>query len=196
MGEMKSSFQISKEFEEMTKVLANFSTQENFARILLIGDLLAETFQSNNKILICGNGGSMADAMHFAEELSGKFRHERPALPALALSDPSFLSCVANDFGYDEVFARGVEAFGQPGDVLITLSTSGNSINILKAAEKARKLAMKVVALTGNDGGKLASLVDFELRVPHTGFADRIQEIHIKIIHTLIAYIEAKLFNI
>ncbi len=128
--------------------------------------------------------------MHFAEELSGRYRDDRPALAALSISDPSHLSCVGNDYGYDHVFSRYIEGLGRPGDVLLAISTSGNSGNVLRAAQAARAQGLHVVGLTGKQGGQLAPLCDIELRVPHSGYADRIQEIHIKIIHTLILRIE------
>ena len=151
---------------------------------------MADALKNGGKILSCGNGGSMCDAMHFAEELSGRYRENRKALAALSLSDSAHISCVANDYGYDFVFSRGVEALGRPDDVLLAISTSGNSVNVLRAAETARKQGLKVISLTGKDGGKLADLSDVEIRVSHSGFADRIQEIHIKVIHILILLIE------
>jgi D-sedoheptulose 7-phosphate isomerase len=140
--------------------------------------------------MTCGNGGSLCDAQHFAEELSGRYRQDRRALAAIALTEASHMTCVANDFGFEFVFSRFVEALGRPGDVLLAISTSGNSPNILRAAEAARALGIKVISLTGKDGGKLASLSDVEIRVPHFGFADRIQEVHIKVIHIMIMLIE------
>ena len=128
--------------------------------------------------------------MHFAEELTGRFRDNRPGYPAIAISDPSHLSCVANDFGYEYVFSRYVEAVGREGDVLLGISTSGNSGNIIRAVEAARANGMKVILLSGKDGGKMAGTADVEIRVPHFGFADRIQEIHIKAIHIMILLIE------
>jgi D-sedoheptulose 7-phosphate isomerase len=161
--------------------------------IAYAGDLMAHALQQQKKIISCGNGGSMSDAMHFAEELSGRFRRDRPALAAMAISDPAFLSCTANDYGYEYVFARYVEAFGQKGDLLLAISTSGNSANVVRAARLAQERGMKVIALTGNSGGQLAECCDVELRMPHQGFADRIQELHIKIIHLLISRTEALL---
>ena len=149
--------------------------------------------QSGGRILSCGNGGSMCDAMHFAEELSGRFRKDRPALAAMAISDPSHLTCVANDYGFDQVFARGVEAWGRAGDVLVGLSTSGNSPNVLAAAAAARKKQMTVVGLLGRDGGKMLPLCDLSIVVP-AQTSDRIQEIHIKIVHILIELVERELF--
>ena len=135
----------------------------------------------------------MSDAMHFAEELSGRYRNDRPAYAAIAISDPGHLSCVANDYGYSFVFSRMVEAIGSEGDVLFAISTSGNSENILKAIEAARKKGMKVIGLTGKDGGKMVGLCDVEIRAPRSEYADRAQEIHIKVIHSLIDYIEKTL---
>lgn len=157
------------------------------------GEAMVASLRSGGKILSCGNGGSMCDAMHFAEELTGRYRNDRRPIAAMALSDASHMSCVANDYGYDYVFARGVQAFGKPGDVLLAISTSGNSKNILLAAEAAREQGLTVVALTGKDGGKLASIAHAEVRVPWMGYADRIQEIHIKVIHAWMDLIEEQL---
>lgn len=155
--------------------------------------MLADAFKAGGKVLSCGNGGSHCDAMHFAEELTGRFRENRPGYPAIAISDVSHLSCVSNDFGYDYVFSRYVEAVGRQGDVLLGISTSGNSGNVIKAIEAARQQGMKVITLTGKDGGKMADSADIEIRVPHFGYADRIQEIHIKVIHILILLIEKEM---
>jgi D-sedoheptulose 7-phosphate isomerase len=155
--------------------------------------LLADALTAGNKVLACGNGGSMADAMHFAEELTGRFRGNRRALPALALSDPAMLSCIANDFGYDAVFERAVQAFGQDGDVLVAISTSGNSPNVLRAAAAAHQQGLAILALTGKDGGQLAPYAATELRIPHHGHADRIQEMHIKLLHLLVQGIERQM---
>jgi len=188
---MNLSRLLQNEFTEAQSVLDAFvADSENFVRIEAAARLMAEAIQAGKKIISCGNGGSHCDAMHFAEELSGRYRENRRALPAIAVSDPSHLSCVANDYGFEFVFSRYVEALGQPGDVLLGISTSGNSANVLRAVEAARERSMKVVLLSGKDGGSLAGLADVELRVPHFGYADRIQEIHIKIIHTLILGIE------
>ena len=151
---------------------------------------MADAIIHNGKILSCGNGGSHCDAMHFAEELTGRYRDNRRALPAIAISDVSHLSCVSNDFGYEYVFSRYIEALGQPGDVLLGLSTSGNSANIIRAAEAAKAKGMKIIIMSGKDGGKLAGVADVEIRVPHFGYADRIQEIHIKVIHIFMLLIE------
>ena len=154
---------------------------------------IAKSIRNNGKVISCGNGGSHCDAMHFAEELAGRYRENRPAYAAIAISDPSHLSCVSNDFGYDFVFSRFLEALGQKGDCLLGISTSGNSKNIINAVETARKKEMTSIVLTGKDGGKLSGLADIEIRVPYFGYADRIQEVHIKVIHILINLIEKEL---
>ncbi len=182
---------IEQELKEAANVLSTFLEEaQNIKKIEEAAQLMAASINDGNKILSCGNGGSHCDAMHFAEELTGRYRENRKALPAIAISDPSHLSCVSNDFGYDYVFSRYVEGLGKPGDVILGLSTSGNSQNIINAFEAAREIGMKTVALTGKDGGSLASLADVEIRVPHFGYADRIQEIHIKIIHIFMMIIE------
>ena len=188
---MSSAARIKEQFEEARQVLERFMGEEaNLQAIAEAAALMVASIKAGGKLISCGNGGSMCDAMHFAEELSGRFRNDRPALPAIAISDASHLSCVGNDYGYNEVFARYVQALGRKGDVLLAISTSGNSANVLRAAEDAKALGMKVVGLTGKEGGKLAPLCDVEIRVPHLGYADRVQEIHIKVIHTLILLIE------
>lgn len=175
-------------------MLENFLAQEaNLAAIEKAALTMTAALRSGKKILSCGNGGSHCDAMHFAEELSGRYRENRPALAAMAISDPSHISCVGNDYGFDFIFSRMVEALGSEGDVLLGISTSGNSKNIMQAVDAARKKGMQVVLLSGKDGGKLAGTADVEIRVPHFGYADRIQEIHIKVIHILIQQIEAGL---
>ena len=185
---------IRAELAEAQNVLAMFlNDPENLNRIEAAAKLMAGAVKAEGKILSCGNGGSMCDAMHFAEELTGRYRDDRPAIPAIAISDASHLSCVSNDYGYEFVFSRYVEALGQPGDVMLGISTSGHSANVLKAAQAARSRGLKVVSLTGKDGGQLAALSDVEIRVPHFGYADRIQEIHIKVIHILILLIEQHL---
>ncbi|MGB4775732.1 MAG: D-sedoheptulose 7-phosphate isomerase [Daejeonella sp.] len=182
---------IKQHFTEAQKALTTFlGNDANFQKIELAGKLLVEAINKDKKIISCGNGGSMCDAMHFAEELSGRYRSDRRALPAISISDPSYLSCVANDYGFDFVFSRMVEAIGQADDVLFAISTSGNSKNVLNAIESAKKKGMKVIGLTGKDGGKMASLCDVEIRAPYSDHADRAQEIHIKVIHALIDYIE------
>lgn len=185
---------IKTEFNEALRVLNEFiGNEKNFEKIEKAGQLLVEAFRNGNKVISCGNGGSMCDAMHFAEELSGRFRNDRRALPAISISDPSHLTCVANDYGFDKVFSRYVDAVGRRGDVLLAISTSGNSKNVLEAIESARKLKMKIIGLTGKNGGAMANLCDVELRAPQSPFSDRAQEIHIKIIHSLIHYVEEEL---
>ncbi|ENM5826376.1 D-sedoheptulose 7-phosphate isomerase [Vibrio metoecus] len=185
---------IRSELTEAADVLQKFlSDDHNLAQIEAAAKLIADSFKQGGKVLSCGNGGSHCDAMHFAEELTGRYRENRPGYPGIAISDPSHLSCVSNDFGYDYVFSRYVEAVGAKGDVLFGLSTSGNSGNILKAIAAAKAKGMKTIALTGKDGGKMAGLADVEIRVPHFGYADRIQEVHIKIIHIIIQLIEKEM---
>lgn len=182
------------ELEQAQQTLASFiSDQNNITSIERAALAMAAAVKNGGKILSCGNGGSMCDAMHFAEELTGRYRHDRRAIPAIAISDASHMSCVSNDYGYDAVFSRYLEALGNKGDVLLAISTSGNSDNVLKAAETAKANGMTVVGLTGKGGGKLAPLCDVEIRVPHSGYADRVQEIHIKVIHILILLIEQEL---
>lgn len=182
---------IKKNLEEAQTVLQAFiEDSQQINSIEQAGKMMVEAIEQGKKIISCGNGGSMCDAMHFAEELSGRFRENRKALPAIAISDPSHLSCVANDYGYEFVFSRYLEALGQLGDVLLAISTSGNSKNILNAAAIAQKKGMKIIALTGKTGGKLSQYSDIDIKVPWSGYADRIQEIHIKVIHSLIHYIE------
>lgn len=185
---------IKDELLEAEKVLQAFIENDtNLRNIEQAATLLADSLKKEGKILSCGNGGSHCDAMHFAEELTGRYREHRPSFAAIAISDPSHMSCVGNDYGFDSIFARYLEGVGRRGDVLFCLSTSGNSENILKAIQVAKLKGLSVVALTGKDGGKMAGLADVEIRVPHFGFADRIQEVHIKIIHILIYLIEKKM---
>ena len=182
---------IQSQLGEAASLLQQFmADQKNLAAIAAAAELLVASFKQGGKVISCGNGGSHCDAMHFAEELSGRYRDNRPALGAIAISDPSHLSCVGNDYGFDHVFSRFVEGVGRSGDVLLGISTSGNSKNVLLAVEAARKAGMKVIILSGKDGGKLRGQADVEIIVPHFGYADRIQEIHIKVIHILIGLIE------
>lgn len=159
-----------------------------------IAKLLADCFNQGNKVIIAGNGGSLCDAAHFAEELTGVFRNLRRALPAIALSEPGHITCTGNDLGFEWIFARGVQAYGKPGDVFVGLTTSGNSPNIIKAIEVAQQLGLKTVAFLGKDGGKLKNLADFELIISGFKTSDRIQEAHMAAIHIIIEIIEAHLF--
>ena len=187
---------IQQSLRESQDVLAQFlSDPSKLDAIEKAADCLVDALQQGKKILSCGNGGSHCDAMHFAEELSGLYRENRPALAAMAISDPSHITCVSNDFGYNYIYSRFIEGLGNQGDVLVGISTSGQSANIIEAVKAAQEKGMKVVLLTGKDGGALAGMGAIEIRVDHFGFADRIQEIHIKVIHILIQLIEAKIFN-
>lgn len=182
--------QIADQFIEALEILKTFSTEDNFKRIESAGKIMVESLKSDGRIFSCGNGGSMSDAMHFAEELTGRFRENRTALGATAISDPAHMSCVSNDYGFDYVFSRYIEGCARKGDVLLAISTSGNSQNVLNAIEAARQKGMKVIGLTGKDGGKMAALCDVEIRAPKSTWSDRVQEIHIKVIHTMIDFIE------
>ncbi len=180
---------IRQHFEEAKKVLETFlSVDKNIAAVTKAGELMTASLAAGGKIISCGNGGSMCDAMHFAEELAGRYRNDRKPIAAISISDPSYMSCVGNDYGFNYVFSRFVEGVGNKGDVLLAISTSGNSANVLEAAKVAQAKNIIVVALTGKDGGALKNHCDVEIRVPHSGFADRTQEI--QIIHALIDYIE------
>ncbi len=157
---------------------------ENASRILI------ETFKNNGKVLSCGNGGSMCDATHFAEELTGRYRKNRKAYAAIAINDPSHLTCVANDFGYDYVFSRYLEAHGNNVDCLIAISTSGTSVTVINAAKVAKSLGMKVIVLSGRQSEELKTLSDVYICTPGGEFADRVQELHIKVLHILIEMVE------
>ena len=156
------------------------------------GNLMADSILGGRRIITKGNGGSLCDATHFAEELTSRFRKDRFAIPAISINDPAYITCTVNDFSPDDIFSRYVEAFAKNGDVLLAISTSGNSQNVLNAVKSAKERGMKVVALTGKGGGKLAEVADVEIRAPQSVYSDRAQEIHIKIIHILVECIEAK----
>lgn len=180
---------------EAKKGLDDFiSNSDAIESIEKAANIFINTFQSGGTVFSCGNGGSMSDAIHFAEELSGKFRNARAALPAVAISDPGHISCVSNDFGYEYVFRRFLEAHLKNGDALLAISTSGTSGNVIKAAEFARENGAHVIALTGKENSLLGSIADVEISAPAGAFADRVQEIHIKIIHIIIEMIERNLF--
>ena len=186
---------IKSHFIEAQDILSQFlAEQSNFENIEKAGNIMVESLKNGGKIISCGNGGSLCDAMHFAEELTGRYRDNRPAIAAIAMSDASHMACVGNDYGYEFVFSRYLEAVGREGDVLLGISTSGNSANVIKAIEVAKTKGIKVVGLTGKDGGKMGGVCDIEIRAPYSQYADRAQEIHIKVIHSLIDHIERNLF--
>ncbi|MBY0415643.1 MAG: D-sedoheptulose 7-phosphate isomerase [Bdellovibrionales bacterium] len=180
--------------KDAQKVLNSFvANEDNIEKINSAISLMVESYKNDGRMFSCGNGGSLCDAMHFAEELTGRFRKERKPLAAMAINDPSHLTCVANDYGYDVVFSRYIEAWGNKGDVLLALSTSGNSPNVVLAVEAAKNKGMKVVGLLGKGGGKLKDMVDVAI-VVDSPISDRIQEVHIKCIHIFIEGIERSLF--
>ncbi len=182
-------------FEEARDTLSAFlSDATNLESVERFAEAAHRTLQGGGLLMSCGNGGSMCDAMHFAEEWTGRFRQDRSALAAVAFSDPSHLTCIANDFGYDEVFAREVEAYGKSGDLLVAISTSGNSPNVLRACDVARERGITVVGLLGKGGGKMLEKVDIPIVVPSATTSDRIQEVHIKVLHIAIEAVERRLF--
>ena len=178
-------------FTEAGEVLNDFvSDPVNLENLEKAGNKIVASINAGNKIITCGNGGSMSDAMHMAEELTGRFRDDRPPVAAIAISDPSYLTCTANDYGYDQVFSRFIQGVGKAGDILVAISTSGNSPNIIQAVKAARENQMIIIGLSGADGGEMAEYCDVMTRVPYSAYSDRIQEVHIKIIHCLIQFIE------
>lgn len=187
--------EIQKSVREGIKAIEQLQAPSSILFIDAVSSKIAEAFHKGNKVLVAGNGGSLCDAMHFAEELTGQFRAPRRALPAIALACPGHLTCVANDFGFESVFSRGVEAYGKPGDVFVALTTSGNSPNIVQAFHTAEELDMTTVAFLGKGGGKLKDLADFELCIEGFDTSDRIQEAHMTAIHILIERVEKKLFS-
>ncbi|MDA9755671.1 D-sedoheptulose 7-phosphate isomerase [Flavobacteriales bacterium] len=191
MNTIFETMKLRDHFEESARLAQDILQDASFFEAMSRGaDLLTGCLKGGHKIMSCGNGGSMCDAMHFAEELSGRYRDDRDPIAAMSLSDASVMSCIGNDYGFDRVFARQIEALGNPGDVLLAISTSGQSANVLEAARAAKERGIHVLALTGKDGGALALLADVEVRVPWSGYADRIQEMHIKCIHAWIDAIE------
>lgn len=185
---------IRNSLEEARRALDAFlDNPQTLANIEQAGQLLVDSFRAQGKVFSCGNGGSMCDAMHFAEELTGRYRKNRPGIAAVSISDPSHISCVANDFGYDYIFSRYIESHARPGDVLLAISTSGKSPNVVKAAQAAKTLGVKVIALTGKPGSQLQDLADLCICAPGGDFADRTQELHIKVIHILIELVERNL---
>lgn len=173
---------------------ALLANEEALNAIDAAGQLMADTIAAGGKILSCGNGGSLCDAMHFAEEMTGRYRLNRPGFAAIAISDPSHMSCVGNDYGYDEVFARYTQAVGREGDVLLAITTSGTNKNVIKAVEAAKANGMKVVGMTGRAGTPLAEMADIAIVTPSgSAYADRVQELHIKAIHIMIELVERRL---
>ena len=175
---------------ELTAFITN---PANIAAIATAGRIMAETLKQGGKIISCGNGGSLCDATHFAEELTGRYRHNRRPLPAIAINDAAYMTCVGNDFSFEDIYGRYVEGVGKAGDTLLAISTSGNSENILRAVKAAHEKGIKVVALTSEGENKLSGVADIAVCAPRSAFSDRIQEIHIKVIHILIQLIEAEL---
>ncbi|MDG1148447.1 MAG: D-sedoheptulose 7-phosphate isomerase [Crocinitomicaceae bacterium] len=185
--------QIADQFSESLEVLQKFNTTENVEKIAKSALIMASGLKNGGKIISCGNGGSMCDAMHFAEELTGRYRDNRPSIAAVSISDPSHITCVGNDYGFDFIFSRYIESVGQANDILLAISTSGNSKNVINAIHAAKAKGIKIVGLTGKTGGEMAELCDVEIRAPYSKYADRAQEIHIKVIHSLIDCIEKQL---
>ena len=179
--------------EALGSLQALMRNEATLQRIAAAGQLLADTFAAGGRAYSCGNGGSMCDAMHFAEELTGRFRDNRPGYAALAISDASHLSCVGNDYGYEQVFARFIEAHGRKDDVLLAITTSGTSKNVLAAVQVAHQRGMKVIGLTGRAESPLAKSADIAIVTEAGKYADRVQELHIKVIHILIELVERKL---
>lgn len=174
-------------------IVAFLNDEQNIVKLENVIKHISNTHLNNFKALCCGNGGSACDAMHYAEELTGRFRKDRKALAAISLTDSSHITCVANDFGFDYIFSRGVEALGCKGDYLIAISTSGNSKNVINAVIEAKKKSMYVIGLLGKDGGQLKDICDTSFVIPGNT-SDRIQEMHIFLIHTIIEGIERTLF--
>lgn len=185
---------IKEELNEAEKLLNKIINQPAMINnINQAASLMAEAVKNNGKIISCGNGGSHCDAMHFAEELTGRYRDDRLPIPAIAISDPSHISCVSNDYGFENIFSRFIDAMGQPDDVLLGITTSGNSPNIINAVKSANRKGMTTIILSGNDGGMVSEISNISIIVPFSGYSDRIQEIHIKIIHIFILLLEQQL---
>jgi D-sedoheptulose 7-phosphate isomerase len=181
-------------FQEAEKTLNRFwNDLGQIEKCQTFSQLLIDTYKKGGTVFTCGNGGSHCDAMHFAEEMTGRYRKDRKPLGALALGDASHVTCVANDYGFQYVFSRQVEALARPGDILVGLSTSGNSENVIQAIMAAKGKGLKTVALLGRDGGKIKDLADLSIIVP-AQTSDRIQEMHIKLIHIVIEAVERALF--
>ncbi len=186
--------QILNSVEEGIRAIQFLRDPESLAFIKASAHMIADCFNKGGKLLIAGNGGSLCDAMHFAEELTGFFRGKRQALPAIALSCPGHLTCTANDMGFEGVFSRGIEAYGSPKDIFISLTTSGNSLNLLEAVKMAREKKLTTISFLGKKGGKLKGLSDLEWCVNGFDYSDRVQEAHMAAIHIIIEMVEKKLF--
>lgn len=185
---------IRNSLEEAQRILSDFvSDPQTISTMSSIVDIMSTSISSGGKIIACGNGGSLCDATHFAEELTGRFRSSRRPLPAIAINDPAYLTCTGNDFAYNQVFSRFVEAMGKKDDVLLAISTSGNSKNVVDAAATAKAKGMKIIALTSKGQSQLSDLADVCLCAPKAPHSDRIQEIHIKVIHIVIEALEKEL---
>jgi D-sedoheptulose 7-phosphate isomerase len=186
---------------ESSEILKIFSTNEEYLNsVTEAAEIIISSLQSGNKIITAGNGGSMCDAMHFASELSGRYRDDRDPIPAISISDPSHITCVGNDYGYDQIFSRYLTAHCNRGDIFFGITTSGNSQNIINACLSAKERNMRIVVLTSDRIGTLQTdyrdLVDVSIKTPSSKYADRIQELHIKIIHSIVDMVEKKLFKI
>ena len=192
---MKLKDKILLAVEEGQEAVKQLSQPHGIEFINSAAGMMADGFRNGNKLLVAGNGGSLCDATHFAEELTGIFREVRPALPAISLSDPGHLTCVANDLGFDQVFSRAIEAYGKPGDIFVGLTTSGRSPNMILAFERAKELGLKTIAFLGKGGGELKGVADLELMIDGFSTSDRIQEAHMVAIHTLIECVEELLFK-
>jgi len=190
---MKSHIQFSLQ-EAQSALNALLANPQALAAIEQAAALLISSFEAKGRVYSCGNGGSMCDAMHFAEELTGRYRKDRAALPAVAISDASHMSCVGNDYGYEHVFSRYIEAHGRVGDCFLALTTSGTSKNVVRAARAAKELGVKVIILSGKQAPELMALSDVYICTPGGHFADRVQELHIKVLHILIELIERHFF--
>jgi D-sedoheptulose 7-phosphate isomerase len=186
---------IAQAVEEVIRASYFLQTKESLAFLENAVEMISNCYLAGGKLLIAGNGGSLCDAMHFAEEMTGQFRSKRMALGAIALADPGHMSCVANDMGFDTVFSRSIEALGKPSDIFISLSTSGNSVNLLKAIEVAKQMQLKTIAFLGKNGGKMKGTADLEWIVSGFPFSDRIQEVHMAAIHIIIESVESRLFH-
>lgn len=181
---------LNEAYRTMQRFVSDPDTAEAIGKA---AELIHDALQHGGKVITCGNGGSLCDATHFAEELTGRFRNNRRPLPAIAINDPAHITCVANDYGYDDIFSNYVEALGYANDVLIGFSTSGNSENVVRAAAKAREKGLKVIGMTRKAPNRLAELADVTIAIEHTGYSDRIQEMHILAVHIMIEAVEQKL---